>query len=59
MDEFDIFKLFFKSEKDYILSKSHALPVDYDEFRIEEVKDDEMFDSDAVAKGDNVDDFIC
>lgn len=59
MDEFDVFKMFFKTPKDYITKKKEKPKVDVEKFRIEEVKDQEMFDSDEVAKCEDIDSFIC
>jgi hypothetical protein len=54
MDEFDILKMFFKTPKDYIKdirqSIRHKEPEDDERFRADEVKDEDMFDQDQVAK---------
>jgi hypothetical protein len=61
MDEFDIFKLFFKTPKDFIPRKKlkETPKEDVEKYRVEEVKDQEMFDSDEVVKCDDIDAFIC
>ncbi|CAI2375643.1 unnamed protein product [Moneuplotes crassus] len=65
MNEFDVFKMFFKTPKDYIEEhrKSRAErrkeKEDPEQYRVEEVKDEEVFDSDQVAKCDDIDSFIC
>jgi len=55
MDSFGIFKL----NKSYTWRHKVSKKEDFEQFRVEEVKDKEMFDSDEVSKCDDIDSFIC